>query len=199
MVSPESDPRERIIGALAVIVARDGYRASKIHDIAAEARVSLRTFYAHFENKEACFLVLHERLIRLVTASVEDAVTFDDQPWRDAVRQGFEVYFRLLSAQPLLTSAVVLEFGTLSDEAYSAREFARDEFSRLLSTLVDRGRAANPEIPSRQLTPLMARGLVGSVLELVTSRVVRGETDHMPELIETATDLCWSVVRNVSE
>jgi AcrR family transcriptional regulator len=196
MATPDTAARERIIAALGAVIARDGYNGSKIHDIAKEARVSLRTFYLHFPNKEALFLVLHERVVAAVVATVDRAVSFD-QPWRDAMAQGFETYFRILTAEPKLTTAIILELTTLSDESFEAREYAREQFTQLLVELVERGRAANPDVPSRALAPLMARSVLGGILELVTGRIVLGDVDRLPELVETSTDLLWSIVTNV--
>ncbi|MDQ8045704.1 MAG: TetR/AcrR family transcriptional regulator [Solirubrobacteraceae bacterium] len=196
MATPDTAARERIIAAVAVVIARDGYRGSKIHDIAKEARVSLRTFYLYFPNKEALFLELHARVVKGVISAIDGGVSFD-QPWRDAMSQGFETYFRILTAEPRLTTAIISELTTISDESFEAWEYARGEFATLMSTLVERGRAANPGIPSRPLSPLMARSILGGVLELVTSRVISGEVERLPELVDTATDLLWSVVTNV--
>jgi AcrR family transcriptional regulator len=197
MAALDQAARERIIAAMGVVIARDGYRGSKIHDIAKEARVSLRTFYLHFPSKEAVFLVLHERIVTAVVASIDSAVSFD-QPWADAMREGFATYYKILTVEPRLTTAIILELTTLSEESSIAWEYARTEFSRMLSELVERGRAANPDVPSRPLTPLMARSVLGGVLELVTSYVLKGDAEHLTDLVDTSTDLLRAVVTNVS-
>lgn len=191
-----SHPRERIIRGTAAIIARDGYGNSRIADIAKESRVSLRTFYAEFETKEAVFLELHRRVVDSITSAVTDSIDFD-KPWRQVMYDGFYRYFELLKTSPRFTTAMVFELVTLSEASREAREYARGEFDRFLIELVERGREANPGIPSRSLTPLLARSMLGGVVEVVTSELVDGQRWEIDALAETATDILWSVVTNV--
>lgn len=188
-----AERRQRILESLAAVIAEDGYGRSRVADVARRARVSLRTFYDEFTNKEMAFLELHRTLVEHVATTLETAVVFEGD-WRGEMRGGFETYFRLLLFRPNLTTAVMLELTTISAEGYAAREFARERYAGLLIELVERGREAYPEIPSRALTPLMARSVLGAVLELVTSGV--DESDPLPDLVDTATDLLWSIVTN---
>ncbi|MBO9532373.1 MAG: TetR/AcrR family transcriptional regulator [Solirubrobacteraceae bacterium] len=196
MSQTRTSHRDRLLQALANVIAREGYANTRVADVAREARVSLRTFYEEFDSKESGFLALHAMLTDAVASSLEDSANFD-QPWRAAIREGFDTYFRLLVAQPKLTTAIMIELTTLSPEAYEAREYARERFTTVMSNLVERGREANPEIPSRPLTPLMARCILGGLLELVTTEVVDEGVDHLPEFVDTCTDLLWSVVTTV--
>ena len=50
------DPAERILRALASVVAEKGYPAMTVNDIASRASISLSTFYAHFADKEEAML-----------------------------------------------------------------------------------------------------------------------------------------------
>ncbi len=191
-----SHPRERIIRGTAAIIARDGYGNSRIADIAKESRVSLRTFYAEFETKESVFLELHRRVVDSITEAVADSIDFS-KPWRQVMYDGFLRYFELLKASPRFTTAMVFELVTLSEASREAREYARGEFDRFLIELVERGREANPDIPSRSITPLLSRSMLGGVVEVVTSELVDGQRWEIDALAETATDILWSVVTNV--
>ncbi len=190
-------PRERIIRGTAAIIARDGYGNSRIADIAKEARVSLRTFYAEFDTKEAVFLELQRRVVESVIESIAEGIDFS-KPWREVMYDGFYRYFEQLQASPRFTSAMAFELVTLSDASREAREYARGRFDAFLIDLVDRGRAANPQIPSRPLTPLLARSVLGGVVEIVTSELVDGQRWEIDALAEATTDVLWSVVTNVS-
>src|SRR5579884_975427 len=46
----------RICEAMAHVVAERGYSAVTVADVVSAARISRRTFYEHFVDKEACFL-----------------------------------------------------------------------------------------------------------------------------------------------
>lgn len=185
-------PRQRIVEALAYVVARDGYAESKIQDIVKEARVSFRTFYEQFPNKEAALVELHGSVIDAVIGTVEGAVVFD-RPWKEVMRKAFTAYFELLTAQPRLTHAFLVELATLSEPARRSREMAMERFTTMLVGLVEAGRAANPDIPSRPITPLTARALLGGVLELVTSRALGNAFGDLTDLADTATDMLWTI------
>lgn len=191
--APMSETRQQLLTALATVVARQGLSNTKVADIAREARTSLRTFYAEFESKEECFLELHRQVTRTVMLVVRQSIVFD-RPWVDVMRGGFETYFEILTAQPRLTHAILVELANMSEAARRARDDAMELFGDMLCELVDAGRVANPDIPSRPLSPLIARGIIAAFLELVVSYVDRGETDRFPELIDTATEMLTSVV-----
>lgn len=191
--APMSETRQQLLTALATVVARQGLGNTKVADIAREARTSLRTFYAEFESKEECFLELHRQLTKTVMVVVKQSVVFD-RPWVDVMRGGFETYFEILTAQPRLTHAILVELSNMSDAARRARDDAMEVFGNMLCELVEDGRVANPDIPSRPLSPLIARGIIAAFLELVVSYVDRGETERFPELIDTATEMLTSVV-----
>lgn len=195
---PAADYRQRLLDALAIVVIRDGFVGAKIQDVVKEARVSLRTFYAEFPNKEACFLALYQQQTEAILGLIGDDLDFS-RPWKDVMRVGFERYFNVLLLYPRMTHAVTIELATLSQEAREVRQGTLDQYVDLIIDLVERGRQANPDIPSRSLTPLMVRAIMGGVIELVFNSVVRDELDRLPELIDTATELLWSVVTTVDE
>src|SRR5690606_31573787 len=57
--SDAAEHRRRLLDAMAVVVARKGYADATIADLAAEARVSRRTFYEHFQTKAQCLIALY--------------------------------------------------------------------------------------------------------------------------------------------
>jgi AcrR family transcriptional regulator len=188
-----ADQRRRLLNAMATILAQDGFHGARIQDIAREAKVSLRTFYAEFETKEQCFLALHREMMDQMVKFVDETINFD-QPWKDVMRQGFQLYYGALAAFPRMTRAVSLELATLSEEARRQRDASLERFASVLVGLVDRGRELHPDIPSQPLSPLMARGLIGAVTDLVDRSVVRDEIDQLPQLVDTTTDMLWRLV-----
>lgn len=191
-----ADQRRRLLNAMATILVRDGFHGARIQDIAREAKVSLRTFYAEFETKEQCFLALHRELTDQMITTLGESVTFD-KPWKEVMRDGFETYYSLLATFPKLTRAISIELATLSDDARRQRDDALKEFAALLTDLVEQGRAVYPEIPSQPLHPMVARGMIGSITELVDSSVTRDEIDQLPQLVDATTEMLWRVVTHV--
>ena len=52
--------RRRLLDAMSHTVATKGYADTTIADLAAQARVSRRTFYEHFDDKAQCLIALYE-------------------------------------------------------------------------------------------------------------------------------------------
>ena len=55
-----ADHRRRLLDAMSHTVALKGYADTTIADLAAEARVSRRTFYEHFDDKAQCLIALYD-------------------------------------------------------------------------------------------------------------------------------------------
>jgi AcrR family transcriptional regulator len=55
--------RARLRGAVIEAVNAKGYAATSVAELIALAGVSRRTFYQHFDSKEACFLASFERIL----------------------------------------------------------------------------------------------------------------------------------------
>src|ERR1700741_994398 len=100
--SPEPEsPRARLIGALATSIRAKGYRETTVADVVRIARTSRRTFYQHFEDREACFLALfdaaHDEMLDHVAAAVTP-----DQPLSEQVDRALGAYIDGVTAQPEL-------------------------------------------------------------------------------------------------
>lgn len=199
MTQPQgADYRQRLINALAVTISREGYGGAKIQDLVREAKVSLRTFYAEFPNKEECFLALNEQITAAILELVRSSVTFEES-WREEMRKGFVAYFQALEAAPRLTYAVVIELATLSDRARGARQAGLAQLYDVVLEQIEEGRRRYPDVPSRSISLRMVQALMGGVIEMMVDLVVRDEIHRLTELSDVATDLMWSVVTNVTD
>lgn len=193
----DSNHRDRLTAALAAVIAEHGYHGTRIHMIAREAGVSLRTFYAEFPNKEACFLELHAAVMRQLERLIIDSVDAE-KPWYDQIEVCFRGYLEAMALWPQLTYALLVEVATLGDDARRARQLVFERFSSLMVQLTETRRRMHPEIPSRPLSPLMARGILGAITELAIDFAVRDELHRVPELAPVAADMMWSVITNVT-
>ena len=80
--APRRRPPRRILGGMVAAVAERGYAATTITDVVRHARVSRRTFYEHFADKEACFLAAYD--------AVSDAMLARSRARRRALASGWE-------------------------------------------------------------------------------------------------------------
>jgi AcrR family transcriptional regulator len=71
--------RAKLLKAAEHIFARDGFEASRLEDIAAEAGYTRGAFYANFESKEDLLFALMERLVAERVEAVREILKSHDQ------------------------------------------------------------------------------------------------------------------------
>src|SRR5881392_1248299 len=60
-IEPAADRREQILNAAMVCFAKRGFHQASMHDISAEAGISVGLIYRYFENKEAVISAMADR------------------------------------------------------------------------------------------------------------------------------------------
>src|SRR5580692_4684564 len=76
--------RSRMLTAAAEAVEEVGYARLTVAQVIARARVSRKTFYDLFEDREDCFLAAFDQAIDQVSALVSEAYERESN-WRDGV------------------------------------------------------------------------------------------------------------------
>lgn len=181
----------RLIGGMAQALVEKPYQTMTIADIVRHARVSKRTFYEHFEDKEACFLACYATMSELALQTVETGAA-GALPWREQVHQAAKSYLSALEAQPALTRALLMEILAAGPAALRLRRDVLMRFAGKLRKLVQRGRKHDRLI--RPLSEAMALAIVGGIHELTLLAVEQGRADHLTELANTATELITAVL-----
>lgn len=163
--------RQRLLDALAVGIAEDGYRKTTVAGIVRRARTSRRTFYEHFSDKEACFVVLlteaNAEMIRQITGGVDP-----NAPWDTQVRQAVRAWIAAAESAPALTLSWIREVPALGDAARGLQRDMMDAFVVMIQALCDTRelRAAGIGPVSRQLAII----LLGGLRELMATTVEDG-------------------------
>lgn len=176
--------------AVARAVAAKGYAHTTIADIVRQARVSKRTFYESFADKEACFLAACDRLSARVLESIARAAALE----HDLVARleaAAHAYVTALEEDPAITRALLVEIHAAGPGALSQRRVILERFATLLRGLVDAAREQQPELSA--LSPAMATALVGGINELLLLRVEEGRA-RFGEVGRTAVQLVTAAV-----
>jgi AcrR family transcriptional regulator len=188
---PEHAHRLRLVGAMAALLAERGYSTVTIADIARQARVSKRTFYEHFADKEACFIACYATLSDIVLQAV-NAATSGDIPWAKKLRASTRAYLSTLESQPALTRTLMMDIYAAGPEALRVRRQVQRRFADNLRRLVAEGRKDDPKVS--KLSPAMATAIIGGINELVLVAVEEGRADRLTELASTADALLQGVL-----
>ena len=184
--------RARLIEGLAAAIAEKGYAAVTIADVVRSARVSKRTFYEHFADKEACFLALYaetsDELLELIATATASA----RGPWEARIGAAARAYFERVAAEPELIRAALLEIQAAGPRA---RELRRDVQRRYAEQLRALSIAASEEEDGvSALSPALATAVVGGLNELMLEAVETGHASRMGELADAATELIRAVL-----
>ncbi|WP_433785101.1 TetR/AcrR family transcriptional regulator [Actinomycetospora sp. CA-101289] len=203
--------RDRLVEAMIGLVADRGYAAVTVADVVASARVSKRTFYQHFADREDCFLAAYvaaaEGPLTRIAEAVAPAVEAD--PGAPAPDLAAEVdaatraYLEALAQQPELTRTLLTEISGLGHRGWRVRREVLNRFADQLSALVALGAArwaagGGEEVPGlvgvRGLPRPTAVALVGGINELVLDAVEDGRGERLGELAPTVTGLVLAVL-----
>jgi AcrR family transcriptional regulator len=171
--------RERMLLAVAEAVAEQGFVTTTVADIIARARLSRRTFYEHFADKEECFLAAYDTVVEQLLGAVGQAYEQADG-WTQKVHDGLETFLAYLAAEPAFARMCIVEVVAAGPEARSRRDAAM----RVFVDFLEPGRAEAPR--GIVVPPLAAEVVVGGIYEIIYSRLQR---DAVDELVEMLPDL----------
>jgi AcrR family transcriptional regulator len=180
--------RARLTGGLAASVAEKGYAATTIADVVRHARVSKRTFYEHFSDKEACFLALYSQTSDELLALIDQAAA-GDGPWDARLETAAGAYFERVAAEPSLIRAALVDIQAAGPRALRLRREVQRRYADLLRELS----AREPTV--RPLSPALATAVVGGLNELMLEAVEEGREARLAELAGAAVELIRAVLR----
>ena len=165
-------PRQRLIEAMATSIESNGYRETTVADVVRIARTSRRTFYQHFEDREACFLALFDAVNDEMLEQVAGAVA-PEQPLEEQVDLALGAYIDGVTAQPALYHSFVRELPALGQAGADRLLAVTERFAHLLVDLVDSGRGEQPQLAVRPLSMDTAIMIVGGLRELAVISLQR--------------------------
>jgi AcrR family transcriptional regulator len=171
--------RERLLEAMVRIVGENGYGATSVADVVAEADSSRATFYKHFADKHDCFLAAYDMLVERVFEEVTSGCDAS-RPWMERVTAGLSTIVELFAQDPELARTAVVEVAGAGADARRRNSEALARLSRFMDT--DGEPAGGVELPAS--TSLMAAGAVAGLIfdELQAGRAAELRS-LLPELV----------------
>ena len=187
MTAVAESHRTRLTGGLAAAIAEKGYAAATIADVVANARVSKRTFYEHFADKETCFLALYSETTDALLALIGDEVARADGGWDARLATAARAYFGRLAAEPELIRTGLIEIQAAGPAARALRRDVQRRYADMLRALSEEAAAEDPSVTP--LSPGLATAVVGGIDELMLEAVEAGEEVRLGELADVAVEL----------
>lgn len=167
-------------------VGSSGYAATTISDVVRRARVSKRTFYEHFADKEACFLAAYDAASETILRIVGEAARQRGR-WDERIENAVRAYLDAMAARPELDRAFLVEILGAGPRALARRREHIARFADQLVALTDALRREEPTL--LPLSTPVATALVAGINELVLEAVERNRVPELPELSDAATAL----------
>jgi AcrR family transcriptional regulator len=175
--------RQRLLDALEDSIAEDGYSRTTVADIVRRARTSRRTFYEHFDSREACFVALltdaNADQVRQIAAAVAPG-----EPWRTQVRQAVEAWISSGESRASLMLSWIRDVPSLGNAARRLQRDAMENFIAMVQTL-----GGSEEFRSAGIGPVSRQRvimLLGGLRELTAITVEEG--GRMSDITEEAVD-----------
>jgi AcrR family transcriptional regulator len=160
--------RSRILAATLSAVEDVGYQRMTVAQVISRARVSRKTFYDVFADREDCFLAALEQAVaqarRLVRLAYES-----EGAWRDGVRAGLAELLFFFDEQPGVARIVLIEALGAGPRVLERRARVLDE----LAKVVDRGRQVTNA--AHEPPAVVAEGVVGAVFAVLHTRALEDD------------------------
>ena len=183
-IAPEvlaHNQRERMLAAIAQLVAEHGYAKTTIGQIADTASVSRRTLYERFSGKEEIFLAAYVALDDYLAGVMAEAAGGAEGGWPEEVAAAFAALIGFLASNPGFARLYLVESAAVGEPLAAAREATTERLIALLAT----GRDSKP---GREPAEGIEEALVGGVIVLLARRVLGGEaaqlTSFTPAVVE---------------
>jgi AcrR family transcriptional regulator len=168
--------RSRLLVGAASAIEEHGYAGTTVAHITARAKVSRRTFYELFEDREACIAALIEHVLGLLEDELAQA-GLGGLPWRERVRGGLVVILGFFDREPALARVCVVQALSSGPRVLERR----GAILRRLADVLDEGRTAGQR--GRDCSALTAEGLVGAAFGIVHARLLRDEREALLGLV----------------
>lgn len=186
--------RERLLRAVIAAVASAGFHDVTVADIVSRARVSRAAFYAHFSDKQDCFLTATREGGQLMFDHVF-AATRDIPPGASAeevLRTAMTAFLDFLGSEPAFARAFYLDMPAAGPRAMSRIDGALHRFAEMNRVWHERARAGNPEWPAVPRAAYFA--LAGATTELVRAEVRGDRIESITGLADTLVALHLAVL-----
>jgi len=168
--------RSRMLAAALEAVEEVGYARMTVAQVIGRAKVSRKTFYDVFADREDCFLAALEQSVSQLGKVLRDA--YDGEPaWRDGVRAGLTELLVFLDEEPALARLCLVEALGAGPRVLERRAQLLEE----LAEIVDRGRFVTSAV--REPPEVSAEGVVGAVFAVLHTRALEDRSERFSCLL----------------
>jgi AcrR family transcriptional regulator len=128
--------RERLFAGMARVMARRGYAATTVDDIAVESGVSRKALYAHFSGKEDVLLQAHRAIFDRIMTGAGPAMA--EQPdWKSALRALFDWTLEFFAREPAFAHLAFVEMAAATPASRQLQRESLAPIRKLIESGID--------------------------------------------------------------
>jgi AcrR family transcriptional regulator len=183
------DQRQRLQTAMIELIAKKGYQAVRIVDLARLAHVSQPTFYQLYADKEEVFLCAYQEIAQRAAKTAMEAYDAEGSQG-ERLRAAMRAFAELAVGEPEGTSLLVLG-------AFGAGQKALEGRRRSLEALEAGIRVSRDGAATGEPGDLTVKAILGGIREVTATRLQRGRADELPALADELTAWAASYPRRL--
>ena len=168
--------RSRMLAAAADAVEDVGYTRMTVAQVISRARVSRKTFYDVFADREDCFLAAFEQALQQSTAMAKEAYE-QESTWREGVRAALARLLMFMDEEPGLAKLCIVEALAAGENVLDRRAQILDE----VAGVIDQGRSLT--LASREPPSVTAEGIVGGIFAVLHTRLLEAREEPLTSLL----------------
>jgi AcrR family transcriptional regulator len=161
--------RARMLSAAVEAIEENGYPRLTVAQVINRAKVSRKTFYDLFVDREDCFLAVFERTLEQLRARVIAAFE-QESSWREGVRAGMAALLVFIDEEPELARLCVVDALGGGPPVLEVRSQVLGE----LRGVIDQARTTASV--KRDPPSVTAEGVIGAVFAVIHARLLERST-----------------------
>ncbi len=165
--------RERLFAGMAQVMARHGYAATTVDQIASASGVSRKALYAHFSGKEDVLLQAHRAIVARIAAGAGPAVR-DQEDRLSALRALLDWALELFAREPALANLLLVEVAAATPASRRLQVETLNRVRRLVEQATAGGARAVPGIA--------IDGMLGGMVYVIAKAAEQGDATRLPAL-----------------
>jgi AcrR family transcriptional regulator len=182
--APESFRDRLLVGMAEAIREHGALRPVTVAEVVRHARTSRRTFYQHFDDRDACFLALFDVVSARLLETIADAAT-GEGPFGERVDRALAAYLGAVAAEPVLTRACIQETPSIGPDGMARVQAMHERWANQIMRLVEEARRHDAGL--RPLPLEVATIITGGFRDLVITALDQGR--DLTELQDVAGDV----------
>jgi AcrR family transcriptional regulator/DNA-binding MarR family transcriptional regulator len=168
--------RSRMLMAAVDAVEEVGYARMTVAQVISRARVSRKTFYDVFSDREDCFLAAFDQAVEQARELAKDGYE-SESDWREGIRSALARLLVFMDEQPNLAKLCTVEALGAGHRVLEHRARALAEVAKV----IDAGRTARTA--SGDPPEVTAECVVGAVFAVLHARLLEGSAEPLTDLL----------------